>query len=223
MSTTITFLSNSLPSSIPKLDATGLNWAIFSVCFKDTIKVKGFWGHFNGTSICLQLITVTAPNGAVTSAPTAAEIASQAQWQKDKRLAKSLLIQKILDSMLMCIHLKTSVKDHWYAIVAEYSKKGAYTQTDLHTKFLELKCLDKANVCKFLDSLQVKREKLITVSVMISDKDYISTIISSLPYALSNFRLVQLALAWMFAPTRTIKANGLLSLLAEEADHQKVQ
>ena len=42
MSVTTTSLSDSLPSSIPKLDASGLNWAIFSVHFKDTIQAKGF-------------------------------------------------------------------------------------------------------------------------------------------------------------------------------------
>jgi len=45
-----TSLSDSLPSSIPKLDASGLNWAIFSVCFQDAIEAKGFWSHFDGTS-----------------------------------------------------------------------------------------------------------------------------------------------------------------------------
>ena len=43
MSVTTTSLSDSLLSSIPKLDASGLNWAIFSVCFKDMIQSKGFW------------------------------------------------------------------------------------------------------------------------------------------------------------------------------------
>ena len=48
MSTTTTSLSNTLPSSIPKLDASGINWAIFSVRLQDAIEVKGFWNHFDG-------------------------------------------------------------------------------------------------------------------------------------------------------------------------------
>ena len=50
MSITTTSLSDSLPSSVPKLDASGLNWAIFSVRFMDAVEVKGFWSHFDGTS-----------------------------------------------------------------------------------------------------------------------------------------------------------------------------
>ena len=37
MSTAPTSLSDTLPSSIPKLDASGMNWAIFTVRFRDAI------------------------------------------------------------------------------------------------------------------------------------------------------------------------------------------
>jgi hypothetical protein len=84
MSFSTTALSNSLPSSIPKLESTGLNWAIFSVRFRDAIKAKGFWGHFDGTKPCPILPpTVTATDG-TTTGPTAEEIAAEEQWQKDE-------------------------------------------------------------------------------------------------------------------------------------------
>ena len=45
-----TALADTLPSSIPKLDSSGMNWAIFSLCFQDAIEAKGYWGHFDGTT-----------------------------------------------------------------------------------------------------------------------------------------------------------------------------
>ena len=48
--TTATALADTLPSSIPKLDASGLNWAIFSLRFQDAVEAKGYWGHFDGTT-----------------------------------------------------------------------------------------------------------------------------------------------------------------------------
>ena len=98
MSITTTSLSDSLSSSVPKLDATGLNWAIFAVHFQDTIEEKGFWGHFNGSN---PRSTPTA-----TTAPTAAEVAAMEQWDKDERSAKSLLTQKIPDATLMHVYAK---------------------------------------------------------------------------------------------------------------------
>ena len=65
---TTTSLSDALPSSVPKLDASGSNWAIFVFCFEDAVKAKGFWQHFDGKA--------TAPTCADPSAPTSAEIAA---------------------------------------------------------------------------------------------------------------------------------------------------
>ena len=84
-------LSDSLPSSVPKLEATGINWAIFVVRFRDAVEAKGYWGHFDGTS----------PVPSVSSPATDAEAAAKGQWDKDERSARSLLTQKLPDSTLM--------------------------------------------------------------------------------------------------------------------------
>ena len=60
---TATALADNLPSSVPKLDASGLNWAIFSLCFQDAVEAKGFWGHFDGTT--------PRPNAVTTATATA--------------------------------------------------------------------------------------------------------------------------------------------------------
>ena len=76
-----------------------------------------------------------------TSVLTAEELTvAQKQWDKDKLSAKLLLTQKIPDSTLMCIHIKKTVHEHWEAIASEYTKKGAYAQTNLHKEFLKSKC-----------------------------------------------------------------------------------
>ena len=80
---TTSSLSDTLPSTVPKLDAEGENWAIFYIRFMDAVEAKGFWGHFDGSS----LIPST------TTDSTAAEIAAKHQWEKDERSAKTLLTQ----------------------------------------------------------------------------------------------------------------------------------
>ena len=218
MSTATTSLSDSLPSSIPKLDTTGLNWTIFSVHFQDAIEAKGFWGHFDGTSPRPVAISVTATDGTTVADTTATD-----QWDKDEQSAKLLLTQKIPDSTLIRVHKKPTVKERWDAIVAEYTEKGAYAQTELRTKFLESKYSTKTTVREFLDGLRVEKEKLASVGVDIDMKDYRSTIISSLPYALANFASSQLASARLYAPSKTIAPDSLISLIAEESERQKVQ
>ena len=125
-----------------------MNWAIFSVCFQDAVKAKGFWGHFDGTTTCPVAvdIIVTASNG---TTATVNNTSAREWWDKDEQSTKSLLTQKTPDSTLMCIHTKWTVKDRWNAIVAEYTEKGAYAQTELQTKFLESKYSSKISVQEF--------------------------------------------------------------------------
>ncbi len=215
MSSTSTALADQLPGSIPKLDSSGMNWAIFAIRFQDAVEAKGFWGHFDGTE--------PKPAAATPSAPTAAEKTVIAVWEKDERLAKSLLTQKLPDSTLMRVRSKTTVKQRWDAIVYEYTEKGTFAQTEMRAKFLDLKCPEKGDVREFLDSLRTKREELASMGVEIDEKDYRSTIISSLPYWLANFAANQLAVAKLYAPTKTIAPDALISLITEEADRQRSQ
>ena len=129
----------------------------------------------------------------LSSPATADEIAAKARWDKDERSAKLLLIQRLPDSTLMKIHTKKSVQERWGAIVKGFMEKGAYAQTDLRAKFLASRCAEKGNVREFLEGLRVRKEELVQVGVVIDNKDYLLTIISSLPVALSNFASAQLA------------------------------
>jgi len=76
--TTITTaaLSDALPLSVPKVDALGMNWAIFIFRFQDAIEAKGFWGHFSGST--------PAPVAVDPAKPTSDESATKAQWDKNE-------------------------------------------------------------------------------------------------------------------------------------------
>lgn len=115
MSTTLT-TTDLLPSSIPKLETSGLNWTIFKLRFQDALDAKGFWGHFDGTTTC----------PTVGSSATDTEMEALTLWNKNEQTAKSLLTQKIPDSALILVHSHMLVKDRWAAIVAEYSEKGTF-------------------------------------------------------------------------------------------------
>jgi len=210
-----TSLSDSLPGSVPKLDSSGLNWAIFSVRFQDAVEAKGFWGHFDGSEVC--------PTAVIPDDPTGDETTKINQWKKNERSAKSLLTQKLPDSALMRVHMKPTVKDRWDAITSEFTEKGAFAQTEMRAKFLGMKCPEKGNVHEFLDGVRVKREELATMGVKIDDHDYRSTIISSLPISLANFASNQLASARLYAANKTIVPDALIQMIAEESDRQRAQ
>ena len=94
--------------------------------------------------------------------------------------------------------------------------QGIHPERHLRSRFMDSKCPDKGNVCEFLDDLRVEKEKMATYGVTIKDKDYRSTIISSLPIFLSNFTSSILANARILATSSTVDPDQLISLISEE-------
>ncbi|KZT22823.1 hypothetical protein NEOLEDRAFT_1216261 [Neolentinus lepideus HHB14362 ss-1] len=86
--------SDTLPSSIPKLDSSGVNWAIFSEHFEVAVRAKHLWGHFSGTTLKPQPASTT---------PTDDEQEKLSKWEDNEATAQYLLSQKLLDSAFLKI------------------------------------------------------------------------------------------------------------------------
>jgi hypothetical protein len=69
----------------------GLNWTAFSIHFQEAIEAKGFWGHFDGTSL----------KPVVSSPPATGEEDALNQWTKNECSVKVLLTHHIPDSTLI--------------------------------------------------------------------------------------------------------------------------
>jgi len=179
------------------------------------VEAKGFWGHFDGTE--------AKPMPADTPSISADERTTITLWERNERLAKSLLTQKLPDSALMRIRTKKTVRERWQVIEADFTEKGTFAQTEMRARFLDSKCPDRGNIREFLDGLRTKREELSTMGVDMDEIDYCSTIISSLPTPLVNFASNQLAVAKLYAAMKTIAPDPLIMLISEEYDCQQSQ
>ena len=178
----------------------------------DAVEAKGFWGHFDGSS----------PEPTLSAKPTEEETKAKNQWAMDECSVKTLLTQQLPDLTVMEIHSKKTVQERWEVVVKEYTKKGVYMQTELWAKFLTSRCPEKGNAKDFLRGLWLKKEELAQVGVTISDEDYLSTIISSLPDALSNFASAQIA--WTMQQTsQLMDVNTLMSMLLQEAERHNLR
>src|SRR5882724_13392841 len=104
--------SDTLPSSVPKLDPTGSNWPIFSIRFEDALAARDRWGHFDGK--------VPKPKSAGTT-PTADEQKDIDAWEKEERISSYMLSQKLPDSAVMRIRKLDSVAEKWKAVKDEFS------------------------------------------------------------------------------------------------------
>ncbi|OJA11472.1 hypothetical protein AZE42_10588 [Rhizopogon vesiculosus] len=170
MSTAIPVTTDTLLSNVPKLEIKGTNWAIFSLHLQITVEAKEFWKHFDGMAPCPVGATTMQPDGSIIVSPPDPD--DLAKWQKNENLAKHLLYQRIPDSTALRVWNLTDIVAMWTEIMHEYTEKGAYAQTDLHTKFLESKCPGNGDIRQFLDDLQAKHDELSAVGIQIEEKDY---------------------------------------------------
>ncbi|KAF9262074.1 hypothetical protein L218DRAFT_868561, partial [Marasmius fiardii PR-910] len=125
-STTVNMLTDSLPTNVPTLMASGKNWAIFKLQFSSAVQGKGKWSHFDGSYLCPSLIS-----------PSINLITELKTWEKDEAISWNLLLTKLLDLLALKICHYETVVDAWAIIVREYTEKSAYTQTDLWQEFLD--------------------------------------------------------------------------------------
>src|SRR5882762_3413480 len=114
--------SDTLLSSMPKLDLTGSNWLIFSIHFEDALAVRDHWEHFDGKT--------PKPTPAGTT-PTTDEQKEIDAWDKEERIASYMLSQKLPDSAIMCIRKLTTVVEKWKAVKDEFSMKGLFARMEM--------------------------------------------------------------------------------------------
>ncbi|PPR00727.1 hypothetical protein CVT24_000951 [Panaeolus cyanescens] len=106
--TTTTAITDAIPSTVPKLDPSGVNWQTFMLRFMDAIQGKGYWGHFNGTEMCSlptgppaksEEADTSSPSGTTipSSTPSTTEEDKKAmdKWDRDEAIAQSLLTQPL--------------------------------------------------------------------------------------------------------------------------------
>jgi len=172
-------ISDPLPTTLPRLEPAGSNWAIFSMHFQEAMEANQKWQHFNGTSA--HPVPVDDKN------PTNVEAKAMAAWDQDETVARYLLSQRLPDSTAVRLKNVTSVKDRWQKVSDEFSVKSQYAEADLLTAFMEMRCPDRGNVCKFLGQMRVKREELSAVGVTMSEKEYRSAIIKAIPEEVAKF------------------------------------
>jgi transposase InsO family protein len=202
-------MNDPLPTSIPRLEPTGSNWAIFSMRFQEAMEANRKWGHFDDST--------PRPDPADTSKPTDEEKKAMSDWDQEEVVARYLLSQRLPDSTAVRLKAITSVKERWDKVKAEFSIKSQYAETDLLTAFNEMRCPRGGDVRAFLGSMRVKREELAAVGVTMGEKEYRSAIIKSIPDEMSKFASGLLTAARVLS-SKSIDPDILIDHISEEAD-----
>ena len=117
------------------------------------------------------------------------ELKKLAKWEKEEHMAQYMLSQKLPNTIVVQIHKLDTVKKKWDLVKEEYTCKGLFAQADLWKSFMESQCLHGESVCHFLTDLGTRREELSMSGVTISNADYWSAILSSIPSWLKSYTM----------------------------------
>ena len=214
MAATSTLSEHSLPAtlslSVPRLETNGSNWATFSMRFQEAMEASQKWGHFDGSTL--------RPVPKDPAAPTADEKKELTAWDHAEAVSRYMLSQRLPDSAAVRLKSLSSARARWDKVKSEFSIKGQYAEADLLMAFNKMRCPQGGDVRTFLGSMRVKREELAAVGVSMSEKEYRSAIIKSLPEEMSKFASSLLTAARVISPSTSIDPDVLIDHICEEAD-----
>jgi len=202
-----------LPANIPRLEPNGVNWAIFSMRFREAMQATRRWGYFDGTK--------SRPVPKDKDNPTDAEVEAREKWDYEDLIARYLLSQRLPDTTAIRVSGYSTVKERWEKVSEEFSAKSAYAQNDLEHAFLQMRCPKGGDVRAFLTSLTYKREELAAARVTISTKDYERTVLRGIPEELAKFAAHLLSSARLIHGTASIDTDTLINHICEEAERLK--
>ncbi len=70
----------------------------------------------------------------------------------------------------------------WNALTEKFTALSTHIITDMQARFDNMKCPNSGNVCTHLTSLCMKYEELCAIGMVLTDNQYATCIIGSLPY-----------------------------------------
>ena len=210
---------------IPKLLPDGSNWVIFKDHFAFAAAAALLDKHLDGSAL-----EPTAPTFALTGpTPLTADQQTEVEsyetalsvWQTGEAVLKQAIASTIPDSLFLDVRKELTAQLMWDAVANKREKKPRMVTVDLRRKLQSEKCDESGDVCAHLIKLQTMREDLASMGRSISDEDFTSIILGSIPLSYDTFISTMSAtftlLGSSLSPTNLIDATG------DEADRKAIK
>src|SRR5271156_3501968 len=216
---------------IPKLESDGSNWVIFKDRFLFAAAAASLKAHIDGTG---------KPPVAVSVVPTESEppteleplTAEQAQvrseydvalskWEMEEAIIKQALASVIPDSLFIEVRRKETALAMWNAVRDQREKKSRMVTVDMRRKLQSEKCNKHGDVRAHLIKLQTMREDLASMGGAISDEDFTSIILGSIPLSFDTYIAAITATSTLL--NQTLSPTNLIDAIRDEADRRTIK
>ena len=208
---------------IPKLEVDSSNWVIFKDRFLFAAAAASLKGHIDGTG-----------KPPVNPVPTPREPLMEDQklaineyntlltkWEMEENIVKQALASVIPDSLFIEVRRKETAMLMWDAVRDQREKKSRMVTVDMHQKLQSEKCNEQGDVRTHLIKLQTMREDLASIGGLISDEDFTSIILGSIPQSYDTYIAAITATSSLL--NQTLLPTNLIDAIHDEADRRTIK
>ena len=209
---------------IPKLPADGKGFVVWKDRLKLSIRARGLYGHLDGT-VTRPSDPPTRPEG---STLTEEEVSSNMQYERDlnKYLQEQAVVfqqiaSTIPDSLYLKIKGKTSVKEAWETLKADFKKRSRMVTVDLRKCLYDIRCTENGNIRTHLDNVRTMREELASLGTILSESDLSAIVLGSLPKSYDQFLSAVTATASVLK--QELNPEDLMQTVIDEFDRRSTR
>ena len=156
---------------LPKLDADGSNWITYRDRMQWIVKMRGLGAHLMHATI--------SPD--YTKAGDVGGLKPAQRWTAGEIAVSQLFGMTIPDSVFHQIKSADNVRDIWDKLKALFEGKLRVWMIDVGRKFQNTRCGEDDDVHVHFEKLADLKERLAALGRTVSDDEYVSVLIGSLP------------------------------------------
>jgi len=210
---------------IPKLLPDGSNWVIFKDRFHFAAAAAVLQKHLDGTdsepaALAFPVAGPTPLTAAQTEELKAYE-ASLSKWQAGEAVLKQAIASTIPDSLFLDVRKEKTAKLMWDSVSNKREKKSRMVTVDLRRKLQLEKCEENGDVRTHLFKLQTMREDLASMGGSISDEDFTTIVLGSIPYSYDTFISAMSATSSLLGTS--LSPSNLIDAIGDEADRKAIK
>ena len=164
-------MGEELKINVTKLVADGSNWVTYRDRMLWAVESRGLSDHLTETSIT-QPYKDMGKVGSVTP---------EMRWRLDQAAVKQLFATSIPDSVFNSIKTGVSAKDVWDALKKLYEGRTTLILVDLGRRLQTTHCAEEDSVREHFERLADLREQLAAMGKSVSDAEFASILMGSLP------------------------------------------
>src|SRR5271168_1895617 len=208
---------------IPKLEIDGLNWVIFKDRFLFAAAAGSLKGHIDGSGKppVNPLPTPCVPLTEDQKAEMSEYSALLTKWEMEENIMKQALASVIPDSLFIEVRKMETALSMWDAVRNQREKKSRMVTIDMRRKLQSEKCTEQGDVRAHLVKLKIMREDLASMGGSISDEDFTSTILGSIPQLYDTYIAAITATSSIL--NQTLSSTNLIDVIRDEANRRTIK